>query len=337
MQINQHNYEEFFLMYVDNELSVPEKEMVEAFIIQHPELAAELELLKQTVLNIEEPVDFAGKEKLIRRPELTEEELLVYLDGEAGKELAGTIEQAAKSNDAVKLELETLRKLYLKADLSVQYPAKEKLYKRGAVRSMDWRKLAIAASLLLCVSTWLVLDQSEQEEQDGAPVAFNPTPVNRPAEAEPAVVDTNVKVNIPVIAEPRSREENPGNVMRETKTFVKINSNSRIKTPSSLSEPLAGKREKNIHTPTIIESGNINRTNQPLQSTEPAKVIPEPVTKSPALEQSNSAVASVKEPVKEKKSLFKKIKKQISDRALDILSDGGDNINVAGFAIRVEK
>ncbi|MCH5689026.1 hypothetical protein LWM68_35110 [Niabella sp. W65] len=62
----------------------------------------------------------------------------------------------------------------------------------------------------------------------------------------------------------------------------------------------------------------------------------EPVIQSSSTDQLQPT-AVAKGPAKEKKSLFKKIGKQISDRALDILSDGGDNINVAGFAIRVEK
>jgi hypothetical protein len=334
MQINQHNYEELFLMYVDNELSVQEKEMVEAFVIQHPELAGELELLKQTVLNSEELIGFAGKEKLIRQSDLSAEDLLTYLDGEAGNELAGTIEQAAKNNEALRLELETLGKLYLKADLSVQYPGKEKLYKRGAVRSMDWRKLAIAASLLLCVSTWLVLNQSEQEKQNGAPVALNDNPVTQPAKPAPPVVDSIAGVNTSVVSEASSSEEYPKNIERQRKEPVK----AATTTQSIRSSAVEGNKERQEvvnTTPPVLENGNGNRVKTPI-STDQTKIPEETITKSTSIEPS-VPVASTKEPVKEKKSLFKKIGKQISDRALDILSDGGDNINVAGFAIRVEK
>lgn len=334
MQINQHNYEELFLMYVDNELSVQEREMVENFVIQHPELAGELELLKQTVLNIEEPISFAGKEKLIRRPELTEEDLLIYLDGEAGSALADTIEQAAKNNDALKLELETLRKLYVKADLSVQYPAKEKLYKRGAVRSMDWRKLAIAASLLLCVSTWLVLNQSEQEEQDERPVAFIPPTVSQPAKPGPVAIDTGNHTGVAVVPEPPSSGENLKNNEQRRKTIVRTD--RRMPEPVIEEAPVTGATRVTNTPPSIENRGSSNKTNPPAASTEPPKITVEAIARSLAAEPA-VPVASVKEPVKEKKSIFKKIGKQISDRALDILSDGGDNINVAGFAIRVEK
>lgn len=332
MQINQHNYEEFFLMYVDNELSVQEKEMVDAFLTQYPELRGELELLKQTVLDIQESVHFAGKEKLFKQSELTEEDLLTYLDGEGGKELAGKVEQEMRSNEALKPELEKLGQLYFKADTSIKYPAKDKLYKRGAVRSMDWRKLAIAASLLLCVSTWLVLNQSEQGESNDAPVAVNTTPVSQPAESAPAVVDTNRREEPVAIPEPLYSDDKERNTEKQRKPLDRTDQS--VQEYVAVPKSVTGSSEV-TRTTTVIEE-NSNKENQPASSPEPPKESTETIKKSPTAEPL-TPVASVKEPVKEKKSLFKKIGKQISDRALDILSDGGDNINVAGFAIRVEK
>lgn len=334
MEINQHNYEEFFLMYVDNELSVQEKKMVDAFLVQHPGLAGELELLKQTISDIREPVYFAGKEQLIKRSELTEEDLLLYLDGEAGKELAGKVEQALQRNDALKAELENLGQLYLKADPSIQYPSKVKLYKRGIVRSMDWRKLAIAASLLLCISTWLVLNQSEQDGSNDAPVAVNTTPLSPPAEPAPPVVDT-IGAN--------SREE-PGAIPEpvyaaaQERQAKKQQKPSGSKGPSAeqhaaVSKSVTGSTE--IIRTTTVAADNRDKENPSIPLPEHPKESTEIIKKAPSVE--IVPVAPVKEPVKEKKSLFKKIGKQISDRALDILSDGGDHINVAGFAIHLEK
>ena len=48
--INLSNYEEYFLLYIDNELSKEQCEAVEALARQHPHLAAELNMLKDAKL-----------------------------------------------------------------------------------------------------------------------------------------------------------------------------------------------------------------------------------------------------------------------------------------------
>ena len=47
MEINQLNYEHYFLMYIDNELSEEEMVAVNDFIMQHPNYANKLETLQQ--------------------------------------------------------------------------------------------------------------------------------------------------------------------------------------------------------------------------------------------------------------------------------------------------
>jgi hypothetical protein len=60
------NYEEFFLLYIDNELNESGKEAVEKFVLQHPQLQDEFTLLKQTVLP-QEKITFSNKKSLYRK------------------------------------------------------------------------------------------------------------------------------------------------------------------------------------------------------------------------------------------------------------------------------
>src|SRR6185503_18954160 len=49
MNINRDNYEEYFLLYADNELSEQEKNAVEDFVKQYPDLEEELSVIKLSV------------------------------------------------------------------------------------------------------------------------------------------------------------------------------------------------------------------------------------------------------------------------------------------------
>jgi hypothetical protein len=69
MNINTTNYEEYFLLYIDNELSAEQKTAVENFIEANPSYQKEFELLKQTVL-APEPFEFEDKILLYRLEEM---------------------------------------------------------------------------------------------------------------------------------------------------------------------------------------------------------------------------------------------------------------------------
>jgi hypothetical protein len=67
MNINRNNYEAFFIDYVHNELSVPEKLQLENFIALHPELEEELHQLKETILTPDLNVQIGQKESLYKK------------------------------------------------------------------------------------------------------------------------------------------------------------------------------------------------------------------------------------------------------------------------------
>lgn len=64
--INRHNYEEFFLLYVDKELDADGRAAVEAFVNQNPDLNKELQLLQQATL-ADDNIEFERKEILYKK------------------------------------------------------------------------------------------------------------------------------------------------------------------------------------------------------------------------------------------------------------------------------
>ena len=63
MQLNESTYETIFLLYIDNELSPKERLEVEAFIVDNPSYALEIEALKATVISSEQ-LEYPFKENL---------------------------------------------------------------------------------------------------------------------------------------------------------------------------------------------------------------------------------------------------------------------------------
>ncbi|MGC4232990.1 MAG: hypothetical protein QM594_08425 [Niabella sp.] len=334
MQINRNNYEELFLMYADDELSATEREMVDAFIQQNPDLKVELDLLLDTVSESDEHIRFDDKEKLMAVNGFREEELLTYLDGEGGPDAAAVIEKAIKENEDTKQQIALLEKLYFKPDTSVIYPRKEVLYRRARITKMDWWKIAVAASLLLLVSTWMFFYKEEADVEKPLAVTdtLRPEPlkeINR--QATPA--DTTPAKN--AVMEPLQYMRAPKQAAEPQKDETPI-AGSLLKEPVPVSQP-DRKITEGVRTPQVSEAERIvvPVTQAPANNiTETAKEMSVPAM----VNEMAMQPAVTEAPGKEKKnSLLKKIGKKIGDRALDILSDDGDDIHVAGFAINLKK
>lgn len=153
--INRNNYEEFFLLYVDNELSAEQRQQVEAFVQEYPDLAAELELLQQTVISIDDEITF-DKDLLYKNgnalnAENLEHLLVLYTDDELSNEEKRGVEIFAASNPAAQKELNLFAKTKLPAE-KIIYPYKDELYKKEEstpVIAIRWWKIAVAAILIL--------------------------------------------------------------------------------------------------------------------------------------------------------------------------------------------
>lgn len=148
MNINRHNYEEFFLMYVDNELPAAERAAVDRFIQENPDLAPELELLAQTSLPAE-PFSFAGKNDLIKPepiPSEARDQMLLMLDAELGTDESRELHKEIRHNPAMQSEWNILQQTKLDPADSIEFPHKASLYHHTAGRVVSIRFLRMAAA-----------------------------------------------------------------------------------------------------------------------------------------------------------------------------------------------
>jgi len=171
MNINRQHYEEYFILYMDNELGSDERRMVEAFAELHPDLKEELDLLMQFKLAPDTNIIFEGKEELMA-PETSgiiksgainisnyQEWLSLSVDHELNPEQASSFEQFLSANPAVKQELILWQSAKLQPE-EIIFAHKAALYRNEEkVKPFPVRfwRLAAAAVLLIGVSITTVI------------------------------------------------------------------------------------------------------------------------------------------------------------------------------------
>jgi len=154
--ITRNNYEEFFLLYVDNELSAAERQAVEEFVGANPDLREEWELTLQCRIAPDEQIVFGGKDALrlsATAPAIIhtgnhEEYFIAYIDGELDGTSRDLVEEYLRLHPTLLPEFIVLQQATFTPDLSIVFPDKESLYKKEKDRRfilLPWGRIAAAA------------------------------------------------------------------------------------------------------------------------------------------------------------------------------------------------
>lgn len=152
MNINLHNYETFFLLYIDNELSAAEKNDVEEFVLQYHELQQELELLKESVLPLDEII-FAHKGSLHKQESINEtmqQKLLLHLHNELEDQEKEQLAILFQTDKALQAEWNLLQKTTLDPAEIIPFPDKATLYRheKASLITGSFMPWAVAAALI---------------------------------------------------------------------------------------------------------------------------------------------------------------------------------------------
>lgn len=299
MKITRHNYEEYFILYLDNELSSADRREVELFVQQNPDLKAELDILFQSQLPVDTDVVFNRKESLLKSESATikednyEEWLLSYIDNELSGAEKTMLEKFVAERPAIKKELEVLQKAKLQPE-NIVFRDKSMLYRREEkvrVIAINWRRIAIAASLVLAVGTAAVVlfksneekpaDIANVENRKVVPAQQNSTPASpavkeeiqdtdpaeqplavvpaEPIQAETANTKKSAVVDNPVKSDTRVKENNVADIINKEELAVVPEK----KKSNDLPEP--------VYNPNVIN--NIAKEN-PIAMVEPTTKTP---------------------------------------------------------------
>jgi hypothetical protein len=286
MNINRHNYEEFFILYMDNELCSDDRRMVEAFVLPHPDRKEEFVLLLQFKLSPDTEILFPGKEELIKTNGETpvtlnnyEEWLILYTDNELNAEQRNAVERFIATNPSVKEELALLQRTKLQPE-QIVFANKQSLYRREEkvrVLPMHWWRAAAAVLILaLGLSAVLVLNNKPTVVKDG--VANNQPVLKEKNSDAKSLVKTNSES--PVVA-PVKKENTPVNetavadnvnqsftpvVKQNNKNNVVKNNGRIIKEKTPVNIPLPVKKEE----PVIVDNNNKPSNNLPQPLNNPS-------------------------------------------------------------------
>ena len=191
--ITRDNYEEFFLLYVDNELSAAEREAVESFVEANPGLRDEWEAVLQTRLSPDNCLGFGDKSTLMKSlltsgddspahipPSFVttspsspvysdvstlsidqsnyQEYLLSYIDAELDEPQRRLLEKFLRIHPTAQQEFDQLILTVSKPDLSIVLPDKQTLYRQPSRRMipfLPWLRIAAAAVVLAAIALFI--------------------------------------------------------------------------------------------------------------------------------------------------------------------------------------
>ena len=170
MNINRNNYEEYFLLYADKELSAADKNMVEMFIQQNPDLEEELIMLQQSIIKPDNTIVLEDKKSLFKEEKFIdknnyEEKFLLYADNELTLSEIEETEKFVLSNPDLQNDFTLLQQAKYERDTTIVFPDKRSLYKKEEdikVIPFGWK--ALAAAVLLGIGLWTGINHLQKNK-----------------------------------------------------------------------------------------------------------------------------------------------------------------------------
>ena len=154
MRINRQNYEELFLLYVDNELTPGQRSEVEEFVHHNPDLTNEFNELKQAVMLPDCSMQFTDKGQLFKKEEginisNCEEYFLLYVDNELSAIDRKAVEVFVLHNPQTQPAFTLLKSTKLEPE-AISYVNNADLYRNEKERVVPivWMRIAVAAAIL---------------------------------------------------------------------------------------------------------------------------------------------------------------------------------------------
>ena len=288
MNINRNNYEEYFILYMDNELGSEDRRGVEEFVQKHPDLKEELEVLLQYKMTPDTSIVYNDKQELMVSQSYSsidlsnyEEWLVMYIDDELNAEQRKDVEQFKILHPQIHEELVLLQQTKLQAEQKIIFPDKELLYRKTEkvrVIYFNWRRIAVAAVLLIAVGTTALIVYNKKSVVPAEEIVSAPTKEQKTITSVVTNKESNQKVDQPVIANNvqqalaqttkpvESKKKNvsvnriiPGNSSLQTKKEDAVVADNNQKQSNNLPKPLNSVNNNDIYKESVAANNNIQK------------------------------------------------------------------------------
>lgn len=273
MSINRNNYEEYFLLYVDNELPAAAKTMVDVFVKENPDLQEELLMLQQSVVK-PDAIHFSAKDGLLKPLPVdadTEEKLLLLLDGELPAKEQKAVLNLTTTNKAVREEWQLLQQAKLSPAELIVFEDKTSLYRKEQkkVVPIRWWQMA-AAAMLIGFGLWGTVSYLNRSEAISIETAAGPANTNTVEKTKPATVPVQQTMapessrQQDVFATHDAPTTNAKNKKAAERVPANIDNNNVPAPPVKTNRDVAGNQDKkNLPTPPpVLENLNNNERNK---------------------------------------------------------------------------
>lgn len=267
MKITRQNYEAYFIDYLEGSLDEKLVDQFIKFLQKNPDLKKELSLF-ESVSAVPETTKFSKKDKLYKDKFDVENEFneaaVANLEGDITTREKREFENYLSSHPEKQNDLKLFSKTLLKADTSITFTNKNKLYKKPKGRVVLFWAGRVAAVLILAFAIFSLLDKDADTVNE----------VNHFAQVE----EKNEQTTTPAIEEKQETEsaktpENTTEKIQEPEVKTQIPPKKdvlpKIETPKNVSESEKSKTELEDIVPKRVPVEVPQKMNSLIASIEP--------------------------------------------------------------------
>jgi len=299
--IHLGNYEEFFILYMDNELSQDQVKMVNEFLLAHPDLKAEFEILMSTRLPLEE-FRFDKNDLLAdsMKQTLVDEELLLYIDNELPVDKKRTVEAEIVSDNDYQLQHQLLLQTKLNPSEIISYPNKKELYRRTekVASFKGWMRVAAAVIVIVVAGLFYFKNSphptSTDNSQNNIAVEKNPVQQNEKKKDVPSnsVSPSSKNLSNDQVAIVKSFEKKKESIQNIVQKKV-VEENQMTQDVIALNN--GQQQEKEIPQRPKVTNVQFDGTNKTIALVEPKVSVNNPDVTSSSIERNINETATVPE------------------------------------------